>query len=120
MHELGIAQGILDIVQQYVPQEQGAGVRSIKVRLGQLAGVVPDSLDFSFQAIIADTPWQAARLEIVRVPTLAGCNGCDTRFEVQDIAFQCPTCGSTSIRLISGTDLQVIEIEMEDQHAGAL
>jgi hydrogenase nickel incorporation protein HypA/HybF len=119
MHELGIAQGILDIVQQYVPQEQAADVRSVKVRVGQLAGVVAESLEFSFQALIADTPWQTAQLQIHRVPTVAGCNTCNSQFEIEDIAFLCPTCGSTRIRMISGTDLQVVEIEMHDEHAEA-
>jgi len=120
MHELGIAQDILDIVQQYVPEEQAAGVRAVKVRVGQLAGVVAESLDFSFQAIVSGTPWQAARLDIQKVPTVAACRQCNGRFEVEDVAFMCPECGSTNISLVSGTDLQVVEIEMEDERAEAL
>ncbi len=120
MHELGIAQGILDIVGQYVPESQAAGIRSVKVRVGQLAGVVAESLEFSFQAIVAGTSWQTARLEIEKVPTVVECSQCRGRFEIDDIAFSCPECGSTNIDLVSGTDLQVVEIEMEDQPAEAL
>ena len=116
MHELSLAQGILDVVGQYVPAEQAAGIRAVKVRIGRMAGVVPESLEFSFNAITADTPWQSARLDIIRVPTVAQCNECPGRFEIEDIAFSCPECGSTSIRIVSGTDLQVVEIELEDEH----
>ena len=38
MHELGIAQNILEIVQQAVPKEQTAAVRSIRIRVGPLFG----------------------------------------------------------------------------------
>jgi len=120
MHELGIAQGILDIIQQYVPQEQASDVQWVRVRVGQMAGVVADSLEFSFQAIVADTPWQAARLAIDKVPAVANCSRCSRKFEIEEVAFLCPACGSTDIRLISGTDLQVVEIEMDDGQDEAL
>ena len=111
---MGIAQGILEIIQQYVPEEQAGSIRSVKVRVGQLSGVVADSLDFSFGAIIADTPWQAARLNLEHIPAVSHCSGCAVNFEIEDLAFCCPACGSTEIRLISGTELQVVEIEVDD------
>ena len=40
MHELSIAQNILEIVHQYVPEEQRAKVQSVKVQVGRLSGVV--------------------------------------------------------------------------------
>ncbi len=120
MHELGIAQGILDIIQQYVPKEQAPGVQWVRVRVGQMAGVVADSLEFSFEAIVADTPWQTARLAIDKVPAVAHCSRCDRRFEIDEAAFICPACGSTGIQLISGTELQVVEIEMADETDEAL
>ena len=114
MHELGIAQGILEIVQHYVPLDQASDIQWVRVRVGQIAGVVADSLDFSFQAIVADTPWQAARLAIDEVPAVANCCRCDRKFEIEDAAFLCPGCGSNDIRMISGNELQVVEIEMAD------
>ncbi len=120
MHELSIAQGILEIVQQYVEPAQAAAVRGVKVRVGRLAGVVADSLEFSFSAVVADTPWQSARLEIVNVPTTGECRGCGNQFEVEDVAFCCPACESTDVRLVSGTDLQVVEIELEEEQAEAV
>ncbi len=112
---MAIAQGILEIVQQYVPEDQAGDIRSVRVRVGQLSGVVPESLDFSFEAIVAGTPWQAAKLQIERVPSVANCNGCGGSHEVEDLVFICAKCGSTDIRLISGTDLQVVDIEIMDE-----
>ena len=56
MHELGVAQEILDIVRRYVPDTEAARVRDVRVRVGELAGVVADSLEFCFSA-----SWRARR-----------------------------------------------------------
>jgi hydrogenase nickel incorporation protein HypA/HybF len=114
MHELSIAQGILEIVQQYVPEERAGGIRSVKVRVGQLSGVVAESLDFSFGAIVAGTSWRNAKLNLERVPAVSDCNGCGGNFEIRDYAFCCPACSSTDIRIVSGTELQVVEIEFDE------
>ena len=67
MHELSLAAGILDIVREYVATDQAHRVRAVRVRVGEAAGVVPESLDFCFDAIVIDTPFASAHLEIDRV-----------------------------------------------------
>lgn len=64
MHEMGLAEGVLDIVRQHVPLERAAEVREVIVRIGAQAGVLPDSLEFCFSAIVAGTPYASARLAI--------------------------------------------------------
>ncbi len=115
MHELGIARDILEVVGQYVTQEQMPAVRSIRIKLGKLSGIVPESLGFCFDAIVADTPMAGASLEIVRVPTRADCEGCRHSFEIDDPVFICPACGSAGIKVVSGTELHVIDIELADE-----
>jgi hydrogenase nickel incorporation protein HypA/HybF len=102
MHELAIAQGVLEIVQQYVPEEQAGLIKVVRIRVGRLSGVVPDSLEFSFEAIVAGTPWQAAKLQIEHVAAMSRCNSC-------------AASGGTDIRLVAGRDLQVVEIEVADK-----
>jgi hydrogenase nickel incorporation protein HypA/HybF len=64
MHELGIAQSILDLVREHVPDSQAVAVRAVTVRIGDLAGIVTESLDFCFGAIVSDTPYRNAFLKI--------------------------------------------------------
>ena len=52
-HELSLAQGILDLVRRHVPDGQEGLVRAVTVRVGRLSGVVTESLDFCFGAIVA-------------------------------------------------------------------
>ncbi len=114
MHELSIAQNILEIVEGAVPVEQAAGVRTERVRVGRLSGVVADSLQFCFGAVVAGTRWSGADLAIESVPAVSECKDCSHRFAIDDAAFLCPSCGGSSIALVSGTELQVVEVELAD------
>ena len=114
MHELSIAEGVLDIVRQYVPERETRGVKIIKMKIGTLAGVVPDSLEFCFSAIIQGTSLQGAVLEIERVPLVLECRECHVRSQVDIGTFLCPACGGISVAVMSGEELQVTEIELEE------
>ncbi len=119
MHELSIAQDILEIVNQYVPPAQINAVRSVRLKLGRLSGIVADSLAFCFNAIVADTPLEQATLEIEQVPTRADCPDCGNSFVIDDPVFLCSRCGSAAVRVVSGTELQVVEIELAEQETDA-
>ena len=114
MHELSIAQNIVEIVCQYVPDHTRSGVRSVRLRVGRLSGVVPESLEFSFGAIVAGTSLESARLEIENIRTLCRCSACSLDFEASDFVFLCPACAGTEVSVISGTDLHVVDIELEE------
>jgi len=114
MHELSIAQSIVDIVRQHLPKEEAVSVRSVRLRLGVMAGVVPDSLEFCFAAITEGTPLQGARLEIEQVPLRAHCTGCGRDGEIAPTLFACSECGGTSLTVISGREMQLRDIEVED------
>jgi hydrogenase nickel incorporation protein HypA/HybF len=115
MHELAIAQNILEIVQQSVPGNQAKSVRGIRIRVGRLSGIAPDSLDFCFNAIVNDTDMQKARLAIEQVPTFSQCKTCAHRFGIEDWIFTCPVCQSTNLDLISGKELEIVDIELADE-----
>src|SRR5512136_2191455 len=112
MHELGIAQNILEIVRQAVPADQIQAVRGIRIRIGPLSGVVPDSLEFCFQAMINETEMQRAQLAIEQVPTVLRCKKCSYQFKVNDLEFCCQACQSRDLDLLSGKELEVVEIEL--------
>lgn len=51
MHELSIAQSILDAVSRETLQYPGHYATRVSVRIGYYAGVDPESLSFCFQAL---------------------------------------------------------------------
>jgi hydrogenase nickel incorporation protein HypA/HybF len=115
MHELAIAQNIVEIIQQSVPKTQVSAVKVVNMKVGKLAGVVPDSLEFCFTAIVSDTELQGARLHIEQVSTEGRCKDCKHHFILEDYVFLCPACKSTNIALVSGTELEITDIEVSDE-----
>ncbi|MEJ2111342.1 MAG: hydrogenase maturation nickel metallochaperone HypA [Acidobacteriota bacterium] len=115
MHELGIARNILDIVKQHVPDDKSASVRRIRVRVGQLSGVVPDSLEFCFSALLSEAGMKGAGLVMESVPTISRCRECGNRFEVENFVFSCPACEGVNLELVSGKELEIVDIELADE-----
>lgn len=117
MHELSIAQNILDIVRQYLPSDGPQQVRTVKVRIGDMAGVVPDSLEFCFKAITGATSLEGAELVIEHIPVVIRCTQCGKEHSFEHQAFYCPFCNSADVRMLSGNELSVVEIEVADEKA---
>jgi hydrogenase nickel incorporation protein HypA/HybF len=115
MHELGIAENILQIVRQSVPENLAGDVRAIRLRVGQLSGIVPDSLSFCFGVIANETAMKQASLAIEQVPIVSKCRDCRHQFQMDDFAFSCPACQSVQLDLISGRELEVVEIELAEE-----
>jgi hydrogenase nickel incorporation protein HypA/HybF len=115
MHELGIAQNIVEIVQQSVPRNQAPAVKVVKLKVGRLAGIVPDSLEFCFSVLVGDSDLKGAKLHIEQTATVGRCKDCSLDFPVKEYEFFCPSCKTTNIELISGTELEITEIELSDE-----
>jgi hydrogenase nickel incorporation protein HypA/HybF len=120
MHELSIAQSIVEIIQQHVPVAEQDRVRAVRVKIGAVAGVVPDSLAFSFQAITAESVLKNARLEIESIPFQIHCTACGVTSENEAGFAQCTTCGSTETKILSGSEMHITEIELEEPEGARL
>jgi hydrogenase nickel incorporation protein HypA/HybF len=119
MHELAVAQEILALVQRHILPGQVPLVRAVRVRIGALAGVVPDSLEFCFSAIVTGTPWQDAALVMTHVPAEARCVTCATVFPTQAPGAGCPSCGSPQVRMVHGQELHVDAVDLADDDSEA-
>jgi len=115
MHELSIAAGIVEIVEQHVAVERRPDVRTVTVAVGDYSGVVPEALTFSFEVVAADAGIEEARLEIRRVPVVLRCPGCGHEVEQEPPLPACPGCGGKRLEMVSGSELQVLEVELEDR-----
>lgn len=115
LHELSIAQSIVEIVEQNLPANGSPRVRSIRLKVGELAGVVVDSLEFCFAAITSGTRLDGATLDVDRIPLMVVCRTCHQTFHVEQFVFLCPTCGRGDVEVVSGRELQVSEIELAEE-----
>src|ERR1017187_8669772 len=76
MHELGIASSILDCVQAEARRHPGVRISKVGVKIGELAGVDVDSLQFGFECIVKDTVWDGLLLEVEAIPRVQRCPKC--------------------------------------------
>lgn len=114
MHELGIANSIVEGVAKEVQRRAGCRPTKVGVRIGELAGVDPDALQFAFEALTAGTEWQKLQLNIEFRSLRARCRDCDWQFEVHDFRLECPACFSANGECIGGDELEFAYLEVEE------
>lgn len=114
MHELAIAQSIVEVVGTRAAECNATHVKSVRLKIGEASGVVTESLTFCFEMLASlDPPLAGARLLIDTAPHRARCRHCASEFSVTNFVAQCPTCKEWSSEIVSGTELQVLEMEVE-------
>lgn len=115
MHEMGIALQIIEIASASIPQEmKPARVASILLRVGKLSAVIPDNLRFCFDVASKGTAVEGSDLRIEEVPVVARCKNCDGSWTLNGPTFRCEACGSGTIEVISGRELDIVSIELEE------
>jgi hydrogenase nickel incorporation protein HypA/HybF len=114
MHEMSIAQSILEVVKEHAGKNEHR-VRTIRLRIGEMAGVVPESLRFCFEVASEGTRAQGAELLIDEVPIRCRCSRCGIEFTVERFLFLCPTCCTTDVEVISGNELDVVELDLLEE-----
>lgn len=114
MHELSIAQNIVDIVKQNIAENELSSVAVIKLKIGEMSGVVTDSLEFGFQAITSGTVLETAKLDIEKIPFVFKCNSCGKQSTNEFGITVCPECGGTDTNIISGLEMQIVEVELKE------
>ena len=114
MHELAIAQSIVEAVETRAIECNAAQVKSVRLQIGEASGIVTDSLTFCFEMLASFDPTLAgAQLSIDIVPHRARCRHCDKEFPVTNFVAQCPTCQEWDTEIVSGTELQILDMEIE-------
>jgi hydrogenase nickel incorporation protein HypA/HybF len=114
MHELAIAQSIFDAVETKAAECNATHVKSVRLRIGEASSIVTDSLTFCFEMLTSfDPTLKGAQLLIDSVPHRARCRHCAEEFPVVNFIAQCPTCGEWSSEVVSGTELQILDMEIE-------
>ncbi|MDQ1717094.1 MAG: hydrogenase nickel incorporation protein HypA/HybF [Pseudonocardiales bacterium] len=108
MHELAIAQSVVDAVLDRLPENR---VSLVVLQVGKLSGVEPDALRFCFELAVADTALDGAELEIVEPAGLAWCETCRTEFGLSRPILLC-ACGSADVRVISGDQLLISSVKV--------
>jgi hydrogenase nickel incorporation protein HypA/HybF len=114
MHEMGIANSILEGVAAELRRRPGSRAVKVGVRVGEMAGIDPDALQFAFEALTLDSPLQGLALEVEYRARRHRCRECNGVFEVHDFELECSGCGSLNSECISGDELEFAFLEVEE------
>ena len=120
MHELGIANSVLEAVKTEMGRHPGTYPCKVGVRIGEMAAIDPESLRFCFEVIIQDTDLESLELGIEVCPRRHRCRVCGNDFIVRDYDSRCPQCASLETTCISGDELELAYLEVEEYGASAV
>ena len=115
MHELSIVASVVDSVTESLDKYPDARVQEVRLRVGVLAGVVVDSLEFCWGIATEGTALEGSRLIVKTVPVVMHCEPCAADVELEGVqSFRCLRCGEACSDLRQGRELEIDSIEIED------
>jgi hydrogenase nickel incorporation protein HypA/HybF len=114
MHEMGIANSVLESVKAEVARHPGTLPSKVGLRIGEMAAIDQDALRFCFEAITRETELESLELEIEISPFRFRCSNCQHEFAVRDYETRCPQCASLETKFISGDELELAYLEVEE------
>lgn len=113
VHEMSIAESVLQIIEDKAQTDGYASVKTVWLEIGQLAGVETESLRFCFDVVTRDSIASNARLEIIEIAGQGWCLECGRTVDVTARFEPCPNCGSFQIETTGGDEMRVKELEVE-------
>lgn len=113
MHELSVAQNIIETAIEYANSNGVGKVLEVSLEIGAISGVIPENLEFAWEIAVKETILEGSKLVINRIQAVAECQSCGKTFELSDIYGICPQCGKIEYKIISGKELKIKSIKVE-------
>ncbi len=111
MHELPVAQNILEIVLQNVGDAKT--VKIINITIGELSAIIGDSVQFYWDLISKDTVAEGAILKFDLIKTRFSCKDCKEEYSPVPGSFDCINCESKNVKIVAGKEFQLTSIEVD-------
>ena len=116
MHELSVAQSLIDLLTDQIAQQPPGRVGTVRVAVGQLSGVVPQALATAFHTAIEGTLFEGATLVIDEIPPAVWCTSCNAERDAVSIqSLRCAVCNTPSSDIRRGRELEVISMEVFEE-----
>ena len=111
---MGIANSVLEAVRTEMGLHPGTYPCKVGVRIGEMAAIDPEALRFCFEAMVHETNLESLELGIEVCPRRHRCQVCGREFVVRDYDSRCPQCASLGTTYISGDELELAYLEVEE------
>ncbi|OGO00980.1 MAG: hydrogenase maturation nickel metallochaperone HypA [Chloroflexi bacterium RBG_13_52_12] len=113
MHEQSIVESLLALALENAEKAKASKIIRIYVVVGELSGVVEESVNFYFSFLCKDTIAAEASLFFMRTPARLRCRNCNTDFSPEKLNFHCPNCKEQQVEIIGGRELYIESMEVE-------
>ena len=117
---MGIANSVLDAVRTEMARYPRSYPCKVGVRIGEMAAIDQDALRFCFEAMVLETDLASLELGIEVCPRRHRCQVCAREFVVRDYDSRCPQCASLETACISGDELELAYLEVEEYEPGTV
>lgn len=111
MHELSICTAISGIAERHA---NGRHVERVCIDVGGLRQVVPDTLTFCWELVVADTPLRGSVLDVHEIPAAIECAACGQRTVLVDPVFRCGRCSGSEVTIASGNELNITSLVLQE------
>ncbi len=113
MHEVGIAQSILEIVEKEAAKNNATVVKKVKLIVGEFTGIVKEALEFALEIVKKNTIAENAEFEIEIVKLKTHCKHCNREFtNNKQAGFLCPECNGI-LSIVAGKELNIEYIDVD-------
>ena len=113
MHELSLTLNMIEIAEEHARRENATIITSVTMEIGALSGVVPEAMEFAFEACSKGTLADGATLEIRRIPALGHCQLCGQECEMESLLDSCSACGNFALDILKGQEMALVELEID-------
>ena len=113
MHEASITDSLLSLALEKAGEAKAKKLTRINLVVGELAGVVPECVQFYFDAISKNTIAEGAVLFFEMKPTRIRCRKCEKEFTPANHEWSCPDCHEMSAEIVSGRECYMESTEVE-------
>lgn len=115
MHELSLVTSIVETVTETMTAHPGSRVKEVRLRVGALASVIPESLEFCWGIVSEGTPLEGSRLVVDVLPVVVHCAACAQDATLDGVqSFRCPKCGEICSEIRQGRELEIDSIEIDE------
>ena len=111
MHELSICTAIAKIAHDAAA---GRTVARVRVDVGHLRQVVPDTLVHSWEMVVFESELAGAELDVRYVPAVIECRACGAHTELEHLVVRCARCDGTDTTVVSGDELMVTSLDLDE------
>lgn len=113
MHEMSLVEGVRELIEDAAAREGFSRVSSVRVEIGQLSGVEREAFEFCFDLAMRGGITDGARLEVIATPGCGRCPDCGRETALAVVYDPCEHCGAVPVAVIGGTEMRVIDLEVE-------